>query len=162
MSDNPIHESGDRQYLFIIRHGDRWDYSHPDWKKTAKRFGDPPLSDLGHQQARETGAFLDAFISKASPLINASNFKVLCSPFLRCIQTANGILSQFKQTPGDVAKIVSICPEKSVWEIDAGHNGTLHACLPDLDERGCYFPRLDPLHESLFVPSLPGTFLIFS
>lgn len=150
-----------KQYLFVIRHGDRWDYAHPEWRKTAKRFGDPPLSNLGQQQARETGIFLDSIISKISDpttgasSIAASDIKVLCSPFLRCIQTANGILSQFSQTQGDVAENVSICPEKSVWEIDAGHNGELHACLPDLEERKCYFPRLDISHESLFVPSLP-------
>jgi len=147
-----------KQYLFIVRHGDRWDYAHPDWKQTANRWGDPPLSNLGHQQARETGMFLDSVIAK-TPEIAASDFKLLCSPFLRTIQTADGILSQFKHTSGDVSENVSICPENSIWELDPKGDGALHAFLPDLQERVCYFPRLETSHESLFTPSLPGKFL---
>lgn len=159
-------------------------------KKKAKRFGDPPLSDLGHKQARETGKCLDSILSSNdcsnqsnndhgsnhitidsnndsdeneclfvndgsnNTSIIASHITVLCSPFLRCIQTANGILSQFVHTPGDVASNVVIYPEKSIWEYDARYDD-LHACLPDMEERACYYPRLDPSHESLFVPSLP-------
>jgi hypothetical protein len=33
------------QYLYVIRHGDRWDYAHPksDWVEQTTRRGDPPL-----------------------------------------------------------------------------------------------------------------------
>jgi hypothetical protein len=47
----------EHQALYLIRHGDRWDYANPEWKASAKRPGDPPLSTLGHVQARETGTF---------------------------------------------------------------------------------------------------------
>lgn len=147
MSEDP------KQFLFIVRHGDRWDYAHPEWRKTAERFGDPPLSNLGQKQARETGVFLDSIIAEND--LDASNIKLLCSPFLRCIQTSDGILSQFKETAGDASENVTICLEKSVWELDGGHGGKLHACLPTIEERKCYFPRIDINHESLFVPPLP-------
>lgn len=140
------------QSIYIIRHGDRWDYSHPGWREDATRVGDPPLSSLGHRQAREVGAFLDALL--ASDGIVADRIELLSSPFLRTVQTSNDILSEFRKTPGDVAETVAIKPEYSVFEID-GHDGKAHACLPSLEERKCYFPRLDEGHASLFVPAVP-------
>eukprot|EP00392_Amoebophrya_sp_AT5.2_P011936 g12026.t1 len=54
--------------VYLIRHGDRFDYGHPElWnpsdtqarEELINSLGhcviDPPLSALGHQQARETG-----------------------------------------------------------------------------------------------------------
>lgn len=74
--------------LLVVRHGDRHDYANPDWAvATAKAGGDvrdPPLSELGHRQARETAAALAA-------LAKAQGFKIDCvlaSPYLRTIQTA--------------------------------------------------------------------------
>ena len=141
-----------RQSIFLIRHGDRWDYSHPEWCQTASRKGDPPLSDLGHVQARETGRFLDSILSNEGIL--AQDVTLLSSPFLRCVQTSDDILSSFARTGGGVAENVLIKPECSVWEID-GHGGAAHASLPPVEERGCYFPRLDVGHKSLFIPELP-------
>ena len=84
----------DRQYLFIIRHGDRWDYSHPEWKKlSTSRLGDSPLSPLGHSQAREVGEFLDAYLSERNL---AHDITWLSSPFLRCLQTSNEALNAMK------------------------------------------------------------------
>ena len=72
--------SNEIQSLFIVRHGDRWDYAHPEWRANAQRPGDPPLSTLGHQQARETGAFLDTLFAEEG--ISAENITWLSSPFL--------------------------------------------------------------------------------
>lgn len=141
--------SSETQSLFIVRHGDRWDYSHPEWRASAQRPGDPPLSTLGHQQARETGVLLDKLFAEEG--INAGDVTWLSSPFLRTIQTSDDMLNCF--TKVDMDSVV-INPENSVWELD-GHNGMLHADLPTLEERQNYFPRLNIEYESLFTPELP-------
>lgn len=139
------------QSLYIVRHGDRYDYSYPEWKERANRPGDPPLSDLGHAQARETGEYLNTLLAEDN--ISAEDVTVLSSPFLRCIQTTNNVLAKFKM---EDAHQLRIKPEDSVWEIDSGRNA--HSDLPTVVERGCYFPRLDVEHESLFVPDVPEKF----
>lgn len=129
------------------------------WKETALRHGDPPLSTLGHRQARDVGRYLDDFIAREN--VHARNIVLLSSPFLRCIQTSNEILSVFQKTSGDVASTVSILPEYSVFEFDKFDQG-YHDSLPSLTERKCYFPRVDEAYKSMFVPTLPedrGRFL---
>lgn len=144
-------DDDDRQYLFVIRHGDRWDYSFPDWKKLpTSRLGDSPLSPLGHQQAREVGRFLDSWLSERD--FTSKDMTWMSSPFLRCVQTSNEALNAFRSI--DVSTDLSILPEYSIFEWD-GHNGEWHKDLPTLEERVNYFPRLDISHESLFVPSIP-------
>lgn len=138
--------------IFIIRHGDRWDYAHPEWKESAERKGDPSLSTLGHRQARDVGRYLDQLFVKES--IKAEDVTLVSSPFLRCIQTANELLSEFRDCKGDVAEKVSIKPEYSVFEFDLFNDG-LHESLPTMKERKNYFPRLDESHESGFTPKLP-------
>lgn len=140
------------QTLIIVRHGDRWDYSNPEWKETTKRLGDPPLSDLGHRQARDVGRYLDDLLARES--IHARDITLLSSPFLRCIQTSNELLSEFHKTPGDVASTVAILPEYSVFELDS-NDRKWHESLPSLPERKCYFPRMDDTYESMFMPTLP-------
>lgn len=138
--------------IFIIRHGDRWDYAHPEWKESAERKGDPSLSTLGHRQARDVGRFLDQLFVKEG--IKAEDVTLVCSPFLRCIQTANELLSEFHDCEGDVAENVLIKPEYSVFEFDLFNDG-LHESLPTMKERKNYFPRLDESYKSGFTPKLP-------
>lgn len=140
------------QSLYIIRHGDRYDYSYPIWKETAIRPGDPPLSDLGHQQASETGAYLSSLLME-DDLLDGTDVTFLSSPFLRCIQTSTNILAQFSLND---AHLIKINPEYSVFEIDTGHDA--HSWLPSMEERSCYFPRLDASYDSVFVPDLPEKF----
>ena len=69
--------------IYLIRHGARHDYANPElWKQTCARLGhepsDPPLSALGHKQAREVAAALS----------NESIDAILSSPYLRVIQTS--------------------------------------------------------------------------
>lgn len=147
------------QTLFIVRHGDRWDNSHPEWLSTAARPGDPPLSSLGHRQARDVGRYLDDVFAREN--IHAEDITLLSSPFLRCIQTSNELLSEFHKTQGDVAETVTIQPESSVFELDI-HDKELYRSLPTVAERKCYFPRVDETYKSMFVPTLPesrGEFL---
>ena len=140
------------QTIYIIRHGDRWDYAHRDWKETAERVGDPSLSTLGHEQAREVGKHLDDEFFNED--VHADQITVLSSPFLRTVQTTNEMLAQIKKTEGNVADTVKIKPEYSVFEFDLRNHG-FHNSLPDMDERKCYFPRLDESYETAFEPSLP-------
>eukprot|EP00545_Synedropsis_sp_CCMP1620_P003065 CAMPEP_0119004762 /NCGR_PEP_ID=MMETSP1176-20130426/1337_1 /TAXON_ID=265551 /ORGANISM="Synedropsis recta cf, Strain CCMP1620" /LENGTH=279 /DNA_ID=CAMNT_0006956507 /DNA_START=21 /DNA_END=860 /DNA_ORIENTATION=+ len=147
--EHPHVAPDEAQSLFVIRHGDRWDYQNPEWLETAKRRGDPPLSTLGHQQARETGIFLDQLLAKEG--FTGDRITWLASPFLRTLQTSDDALNAFTEID---TKQISILPEYSVFEMD-GHDGMLHKDLPGMDERKCYFPRLDDTHESLFVPELP-------
>lgn len=69
--------------LFVIRHGMRIDHEEKGWGKTAERPFDPPLSETGEMQARQTGVYLKQFEITA----------VYASPLLRTIQTATGIVA---------------------------------------------------------------------
>lgn len=167
----PTTSSNPQQSIYIIRHGDRWDYLHPEWKKTAERKGDPSLSSLGHEQARQAGKYLDQlFVTEE---IDTDQINLLSSPFLRTIQTSNELLSELKHTANDnattndnvndndngittAADSIKIQPEHSIFELDLwGQN--LHSSLPEMQERQCYFPRIDGEYESMFLPSLPET-----
>lgn len=110
------------------------------------------MSTLGHRQAREVGVYLDNIFAKEG--LQAQNITVLASPFLRVVQTANEMLSEFQNTEGNVAETVTILPEYSVFEYD-GNNRGFHQSLPTMEERKQYFPRLDETYISMFVPILP-------
>lgn len=127
-----------------------WDYENPQWAKATTRPGDPPLSGLGLEQARETGRFLDTLFSNEG--IAAKDITWLSSPFLRCIQTSNAALDSFRNV--EDAYGLDILPEFSVFEWD-GYGGKFHESLPPLEERKHYFPRLNLSHKSLFEPELP-------
>ncbi|KAK3238410.1 hypothetical protein CYMTET_51575 [Cymbomonas tetramitiformis] len=69
--------------IILIRHGARHDYANMEmWKRQCERLGleasDPPLSALGHAQARQA----------ADALVSEDVAAILCSPYLRVIQTA--------------------------------------------------------------------------
>ncbi|GBG63404.1 hypothetical protein CBR_g38027 [Chara braunii] len=84
------------QTLVVMRHGQRIDDSPEakEWVRGHPRLWDPPLSKSGQQQAYDAGlALADMGISR-----------VVCSPFLRCIQTAGRILQALKSR--------SRCPER--------------------------------------------------
>jgi len=54
------------------------------------RLLDPPLSDLGNVQAQE----LAAELSRANSLSDRPITRVVTSPFLRCVETANPIAGE--------------------------------------------------------------------
>jgi len=147
---NMVDEPTETQYLYIIRHGDRWDYENPDWVEQSDRPGDPPLSTRGHRQARDTGKLLDDLLHQDG--IAAENITWLSSPFLRTLQTSNEALNAM--TKLENSHKLPIYPEYSIFEWD-GKNGEWHKDLPPMTEREHYFPRLDVSYESLFVPEMP-------
>ena len=72
-----------RTTVLLVRHGARYDYANKQqWRDRCARHGhepsDPPLSALGHEQARETAVAL----ARENPGL------ILASPYYRVLQTA--------------------------------------------------------------------------
>lgn len=133
---------GAPQYLYLIRHGDRWDCDNPGWQKTSARPLDTPLSPLGHNQARETGLFLQQLFEEDG-ISSPEDITWMSSPFLRCLQTSNDALNALT-LPN--ANRIRILPEYAVCE------WSHHNAPPPLEERMHYFPRLDITYRSMFLP----------
>jgi broad specificity phosphatase PhoE len=106
---------------------------------------------LGHQQAQETGKFLDSWLTEKR--FSVDDITWMSSPFLRCLQTSDDALNSFRKVN---VHTLPILPEYSIFEWD-GQGGQWHQDLPSLEERKHYFPRLDVNYESAFIPTLPGT-----
>lgn len=99
--------------LFIIRHGERLDRINPNWALKALRPQDTPLSQMGHEQARRLGKWLYSKIPIRTPT------KIFCSPFIRCVQTANEIAEQLaclEDTGTFSDNISDICIEPGICE----------------------------------------------
>ncbi|ORX84261.1 phosphoglycerate mutase-like protein [Basidiobolus meristosporus CBS 931.73] len=82
--------------VWFVRHGERTDFVDPNWRYTTTTPYDPPLTELGAKQATKTGYYLrdlaqenfDSFVRPHSK----TRYLLYASPFLRCIQTAEGII----------------------------------------------------------------------
>jgi len=126
---------GKKTKLLLIRHGDRLDYLKPSWREEAQRNGnmirDPPLSSLGHAQARECARYLKELTS------NDVVSHVLVSPYLRVIQTASYTAD---------ALSARLCIEESLAET---HH--IFRKLPFKEERFRYFPQINTSYRSSFV-----------
>mmetsp|Transcript_31426 Transcript_31426/g.56944 ORF Transcript_31426/g.56944 Transcript_31426/m.56944 type:complete len:254 (+) Transcript_31426:108-869(+) len=140
--------------IYLIRHGDRFDYANPSWLESAKENGalitDPPLSALGHRQARETADQLGRITKTNDGESSASDNlhhvdKILVSPYLRVIQTA---------CPTSNALGMPLSIENGLSE---AHATPGDGVLPSPKERFAYFPQIDPNHTSLLnVQPTPG------
>lgn len=64
--------------IYVMRHGHREDMQNPQWRKTAERPHDPPLSAYGRQQAEH--------VTKSK--LKGNIDMIVASPYLRCVQTA--------------------------------------------------------------------------
>lgn len=75
-----------KRVIWVVRHGERADNIDKTWRDHAPRgaWDDPPLSTRGKLQAQECGMHL------AQEPFGA----VFCSPFLRCVQTVDGIIQR--------------------------------------------------------------------
>lgn len=127
-----------KQTVFVLRHGDRYDFSvgSDAWAKIAKRLHDPPLShDIGAAQQMDLYKYFSG-LKMDEPDLRVG--RVFTSPFLRCIQTSNPIAQAY-----DVPLLV----EDSLWEVVFTDE-----IMPTLDERSCYFPRIDTDYKSCFKP----------
>eukprot|EP00592_Proboscia_alata_P029367 CAMPEP_0194444844 /NCGR_PEP_ID=MMETSP0176-20130528/127515_1 /TAXON_ID=216777 /ORGANISM="Proboscia alata, Strain PI-D3" /LENGTH=276 /DNA_ID=CAMNT_0039271303 /DNA_START=43 /DNA_END=873 /DNA_ORIENTATION=+ len=119
----------DSSVIYLIRHGDRFDYANPTWSSIAQTTGnnitDPPLSPLGHRQAHETAAVF----------ANLKVSAILVSPYLRVLQTAAPIAD----TLG-----ISLNIENGLSEAHAAPQS-----LPTPHQRFGYFHQIDPHYQSL-------------
>jgi len=129
------------QTVYIIRHGDRFDFNlgEAKWKEIAQRPLDPVLSDLGNIQAGYLGRHFRQLRDSGKKIS-----KVISSPFVRCIQTCNPIAGAYD---------VPICVDNSLWEVVYTSE-----VMPDLTERAAYFPRVDVNYQSVFKPELDEQF----
>lgn len=87
-----------KHFIILVRHGERCDdpereiIADIDRMEPIVRF-DCHLTEKGRKQAFQTGEFIkDHIISMNKLNITNSDIKVYTSPFLRCIQTMDGIL----------------------------------------------------------------------
>jgi len=114
----------------------------PTWKEEATSIGheprDPPLSTLGHAQARETAAEYFAKLPE-----DTKPTAVLCSPFLRVIQTC--------------APTADALNLKIQIELGLAETHYIPGRLPDAAARFQYFPQVDYTYTPLMSPApTPG------
>ena len=123
--------------IYLIRHGDRYNWLDPDWSKKVVMCGglsnDSPLSPIGHEMARDT----------ALKLKDVKADSILSSPYLRAIQTA---------VPFSEQKHLPIFIEHGLSEV---HH--IPELLPDARKRFIYFPHIDTDYNSLHTPVASGT-----
>ena len=110
---------------------------------------DPPLSELGHRQARETAAYLQKEITNnMTEVEGAAVHKILVSPYLRVIQTA---------MPTSHAFGIPLSIENGLMEAHATPNTSEQQVLPTPHQRFAYFPNIDTGYSSLHNPTpTPG------
>ena len=78
--------------LFVLRHGERADAcKSAAWEDPLYPY-DPPLTPAGHEQAKEAGARISALFP------SGESVRVVCSPFLRCLQTATHVADSLGAT----------------------------------------------------------------
>ncbi|KAJ9463897.1 Protein UBASH3A-like protein [Diplonema papillatum] len=84
---------GKASVCHLVRHGEREDHVNAGWK--GKNRDDPPLSQMGRSQAKLTAWYLcNAKTMSAERCNFAKATAVVCSPFLRTLQTADEIASK--------------------------------------------------------------------
>ncbi|BAQ59937.1 expressed protein [Geminocystis sp. NIES-3708] len=127
--------------LWIVRHGNRFDFVYPQWFETALRRYDPPLSFDGKIQVQEL----------ALKLYNEPINHIIASPFLRTIQTAD-ILGEKLD--------LNIKLEAGLGE---WHNRDWMTEIPVIhprEELENIYPRIDWNYRSQIIPKYPETELM--
>eukprot|EP00884_Botryococcus_braunii_P010498 jgi/Botrbrau1/1944/Bobra.0005s0037.2 len=80
-----------RQYLVVMRHGERADEVDKTWSANSDRPYDPPLTKHGEEQAKLVAKELKKYQFN----------QVYMSPFLRCMQTARICATELSIAPDD-------------------------------------------------------------
>ncbi|KAJ1729223.1 hypothetical protein LPJ72_005082 [Coemansia sp. Benny D160-2] len=91
---------------YFVRHGERVDHIDAEWSYSAPVPYDPPLTAEGSYQARRTGALIYSLEKQAQAeeeeeeesAAQVTEYLIVTSPFLRCVQTAEGIFKGFGQS----------------------------------------------------------------
>ncbi|KAJ1946169.1 hypothetical protein FBU59_002098 [Linderina macrospora] len=102
---------------YFVRHGERIDHIDDQWTKTATTPYDPPLTSDGHRQAYKTGNLIydleiEAGCALPNPkdIISQTSYYVVTSPFLRCVQTSDGLFRGFSARSKSVQWNVAVEP----------------------------------------------------
>ena len=83
--------SQSRKFIWLLRHGERYDCTDPKWKATAKRPHDPHLSRAGLAQGYAAGRLIHQHALEHCGVEHLADIAIYTSPFLRCVQTAKSI-----------------------------------------------------------------------
>ncbi|KAI1708617.1 histidine phosphatase superfamily (branch 1) domain-containing protein [Ditylenchus destructor] len=123
------------RHIWIVRHGERVDNVDPEWRYNAPggAWDDPPLTKRGHQQAYEVGTHL---VSQSLTFDH-----IISSPFVRCIQTASGLINGMLNGPKSELKVPGIKVEPALCE-------SLNSCLSppsfqDVEALRALYPHID-------------------
>lgn len=102
--------SSSRRVLLFARHGERQDFVTPWTPDCAWAEADPPVSDRGYKQAQQLASHLLSSGIKIE--------RIICSPYLRTLQTAYVIAKTFKKACPELAPV--ICMESGIcdWHRD--------------------------------------------
>lgn len=134
--------------VFVIRHAERLDRQIPAWSYIAKRPQDTPLSELGKKQAERLGKWLYGRLPVHAPLA------IFCSPFIRCVQTADAIARELEglQREGlHASSATQICIEPGLCE-DMTYMANLKQQEPwilNAADLVCASPRVDLNYKPL-------------
>ncbi|KAJ1855077.1 hypothetical protein GGH12_001761 [Coemansia sp. RSA 1822] len=84
---------------YFVRHGERIDHIDETWAQSAQTPYDPPLTNDGHLQAQRTGALIHTLEHQAQVTggTQRTEYLVLTSPFLRCVQTSEELCRGFQR-----------------------------------------------------------------
>ena len=117
--------------VWVVRHGDRFDFDvgKEAWEGLAQVVNDPVLSDLGRLQAEQTAAAIYAAATAAGQPVT----RVLTSPFVRCVQTADPIAGRFG---------TELLLDDSLFEVVWTKENF------SVTERAKYFPRISLAYKS--------------
>lgn len=123
--------------LYIARHGERLDFVDPEWYKKSKTPHDPPLTDIGKEQATELGRKLSGL----------SITHIFASPFYRCVNTACNAAAAISP---DLR--VFIEPGMCEWLNAEWYGDSEHGPIwRTVESLAAEFPTVDPSYE----PVLP-------
>ncbi|KAJ2498455.1 hypothetical protein GGH96_004300 [Coemansia sp. RSA 1972] len=75
----------------------RIDHIDDKWTQSAQTPYDPPLTNDGHLQAQHTGALIHTLEQDAASSTQRTEYLVLTSPFLRCVETAEELCRGFQR-----------------------------------------------------------------
>lgn len=124
--------------LWIVRHGNRFDFVYPQWFETALRRYDPPLSFDGKIQVQEL----------ALKLNNEPINHIITSPFLRTIQTADIFAEKLD---------LNIKLEAGLGEWHNPDWMTEKPVIHPREELENIYPRIDWNYRSQIIPKYPET-----
>jgi broad specificity phosphatase PhoE len=124
--------------LWIVRHGNRFDFVYPAWFNTALRRYDPPLSFDGKVEIEKLALRLED-----EPINH-----IIASPFLRTIQTAHILAEKLD---------LNIKLEAGLGEWHNPDWMTETPVIHPREELENIYPRIDWNYRSQIIPKYPET-----